>query len=57
LAEQLGRFASFLTGAHVSELLQNRQLGTMAARVLRASYQARLVSKRKLYEHWHYEVV
>jgi hypothetical protein len=40
LAEQLGRFASFLTGAHVSELLQNRLNGTMAARALRASSHA-----------------
>jgi cold shock protein len=31
-AERLGRIALLLTGAHVSEILQNRQTGTMAAR-------------------------
>jgi hypothetical protein len=49
--------ASFLTGAHVSELLQNRQTGTMAARALRARSHAYAVSERKLYEHGYCEVV
>jgi CspA family cold shock protein len=35
LAGQLGRFASFMTGAHVSELFQNRQIARAAANFLR----------------------